>query len=171
MVILTGVMAFVIMVAFVFSRYFSHRTLMVNKVTLKGFEVAINGFHTEYKRLPSAFQSANSETIPIRSEGSLVKCIMAEDLADNPRRIRFFEPPMSRNGTNGLLPNSEKAIIVDSWGEPYYLLADADSDGQTPNPETSPAKAPHEILARVLIYSSGPDKNSKTWKDNIKSWD
>ena len=58
---------------------------------------------------------------------------------------------------------------VDAWGEEFYIRFDTDNDERIETPNTgSQTKL---IFEPHVIYSSGPDRDPTTWKDNITTWE
>jgi hypothetical protein len=143
------------------------RTLQTRAV-MKGVEIAVKGYKTEYLRLPfitdSTPPSDNNAYDTTGSEGrALIDIILNKDLKKNPRQIRFWEPPPSKTTGSGF---SATGGLVDSWGrQGYRIILDYDHDGLIDNPEGGSA-----IKADVILYSAGPDGDFSTWKDNVRSW-
>jgi len=71
---------------------------------------------------------------------------------------------------NGLWQDGEEWVLSDLWGEPYYIVLDTNEDNMIANPNLGAAKSLSQIPARIIIYSSGKDRDPKTWHDNICSW-
>ena len=67
-------------------------------------------------------------------------------------------------------PSRAEIVYQDRWGEPYYIVLDTNKDGVIGNPEVKDELLSEILPHRVLIYSSGPDRDPKTWKDNVCSW-
>ncbi len=150
------------------------------KAPLKDLQVALGFFKTEYGELPIK----PNESQIIRTEGTLLLTLLGEKTAANPRGIKFLDAPIARYGKYGLIhldPEVQsltpETALVDSWGERYYLLLESTGDNRIPNPERLPGatgkatqRAPEFIPASAIIFSSGPDKDPKTWDDNVCSW-
>ena len=69
--------------------------------------------------------------------------------------------------------NDDGFLSKDEWkakGDKMFSEIDTNNDGKIANPDPSAAKTAPEILESVLIYSSGPDQDPKTWSDNVCSW-
>lgn len=101
----------------------------------------------------------------------------------NPREIKYAEFPTARNRKRGLWQDGEEWVLIDFWGEPYYIILDTNDDLEIANPEfgaraSDPKQAdfdlkhpqPKMLPLTTAIYSSGPDRDPKTWNDNICSW-
>ncbi len=132
----------------------------------QGLSIAIKGYQTEYNRYPLPKDLAVPEPTTFTSSGPILNALLAEDSDINPRKIKFLDSPPARKDVNGLLEKDGKRILVDPWGEPYAILLDFDGDGKVPDPEH-----PGEMLGTtVIVFSAGPDGNSSTWKDNVRSW-
>jgi hypothetical protein len=144
-----------------------------DKPAMKGLEMAIKGHLAEYTGEHLLSELWTSEGIPIRSEGELLKALMAEDHRRNPRNIPFYEPPPERpkgSMRGGAVKREDGSLqLVDRHGNPFWLLLDISEDGKVPNPD--PDEEDKEIVGTILIYSSGEDGNPATWRDNLKSWE
>lgn len=141
------------------------------KAQMQGIGLAVKAYQIEYSRLP-AFEDPpppkdNTQGYDTtREQGRrLVDILTAKDVSKNPRQIPFYEPPPFKKGGGGYSPTGG---LVDVWGSKgYIIILDYDGDGQIADPE-HPGST---ISAAVLVYSAGPDLDSSTWKDNLKSWD
>ncbi len=152
------------------------------KSTMKDLQVSTGYFKMEY----ACYPVSSSETQLLRTEGALLLSLLGQDKESNPRGIKFIDLPIARGGKYGLTGVKEKdktipstTTLTDLWGEKYYLLIDADGDNRIPNPELRPDaifkgrgkdRAPEFLNSSTIIFSSGPDRDPKTWDDNICSW-
>lgn len=151
------------------------------KSTMKDLRVSMGYFKVEYASYPGP----SSETQLHRTEGTLLLSLLGQDKESNPRGIKFIDLPIARGEKYGLTGvKKDKTIpstttLTDLWGEKYYLLIEADGDNRIPNPERRPDavfkgrgkdRAPEFLTDSVIIFSSGPDRDPKTWDDNICSW-
>lgn len=145
------------------------RAYLSDKTSMKGFEIAIKGYQTEYNRYPLA-DDQDDET-PMSSEGGLLSTLMAEDIKSNPRDVRFFDPPQARKRKFGYLVNEQGVPqLVDSQGKVYRLIIDYDGDGVINDPRSAGNAQSETISAGIILWSGGMDGNLDTWKDNILSW-
>lgn len=90
----------------------------------------------------------------------------------------------------GLVRDRDEWVLVDFWGEPYYMIFDTNKDKKIINPQHEAAKIrPDRVrqdnraplppilgVSRTLInpwfiYSSGPDRDPQTWDDNVIAWE
>ena len=142
-------------------------------------------YKAEYGHWPSVPAITAKEDTICRSRGDFIEYLRSEEETQNPRKIRFLDYHLSANGkTYGIIEayvgndtNSEPVKIVDAWGEPYYIVIDTNNDGEIANPETgrqtgwfNKPVAPATLRLPAIIYSSGPDRDPKTWHDNLCSW-
>lgn len=152
------------------------------KAAMKGLEIAIKTYKTEYLRLPSAEDNAMTED---NEEGydtasgvgmTLLNVLMATDVARNPRQVRFYDPPPAKSGGGGY---STDGGLRDPWGENgYMIILDYGNDGKVTNPYAgATAGEPDELTSDVIIYSAGANKrfeqggasgNGKL--DDVRSW-
>ncbi len=183
----SGIIASIVIFYLVLSYSFSmlvrsvrgHTGISVKGMTID-IRLAMNHFKTEYDRYPVP----QSESQFLRTEGVLLQSLLGQDKESNPRAIKFIDLPMALDGKHGLTGVKAKdqtisstTTLTDLWGEKYYLLIEAHGDNRIPNPERRPeaiykyrARAPEFLSSSVIIFSSGPDRDPKTWDDNICSW-
>ncbi len=139
------------------------------KTAMKGVEVGIGGYRTEYNRLPLA---ANKDTddnyTTTNADGlSIIQMLMASDEGDaitnNPRRIKFYEPSNAKNNKNGYVDGTG---LVDPWGEAYEMRLDYSGDGILEDPYGG-----SDLNGSVLLWSHGDPKLGNTETDDVKSWE
>ncbi|MEZ0274416.1 MAG: type II secretion system protein [Roseimicrobium sp.] len=147
------------------------------KAAMKGLEMAVKGYQTEYNRLPATESppptSDNDEGYDTAAgEGrAILDILMAVDTAKNPRQIRFYDPPTANKSGGGY---SQANGLLDIWGtNGYTMIFDYDGDGKIMNPYSDTDL--EEIHSSVIIYSGGANKQydlSSTGKnDDLKTWD
>lgn len=150
---------------------------------MKDLKISIESFKAEYGLFPIAAASTTTDH-HLRSRGQLIDELGPSANAKlNFKKILFFELPMSRNQMDGIWQNGSEWVLGDHWGEPFYISLDTNEDNVIANPEfgadQSDAKyaekcrispPPPTLPTRVIIYSSGKDRDPKTWNDNICSW-
>lgn len=140
----------------------SHRV----KTRMKNIEIATGHFKTEYGAFPmKALMPA--QDVELRSQGDIIAALTNEDDQLNPRQIKFLDLDPAKEKKNGAYQENGQWVLVDPWGEMYYILLDGDKDGHVANPEGT---TPEKFERPMIIYSSGPDRDPRTWKDNICSW-
>jgi type II secretory pathway pseudopilin PulG len=139
------------------------------KATMKGLQIAIEGYKTEYNHLPLAPDPAPAQdgdhydTSEERGR-MLLDVLLGEDKTQNSRQVRFWEPPPSRSSNAGY---TNAGGLIDPWGRNgYRIFLDDNGDGHIADPENDLGK----ISGIVLMYSAGPDGDFKTWEDNVCSW-
>jgi len=142
------------------------------QAAMHDIKVAIGHFRTEYNAFPTPSKSEDKD-VELRSEAVLIAALLGQDKSLNPREICFVDFPLARDGKFGLLDGR----LVDRWGEMYYILMDSDLDNRIAHPEhgADPVwlkkhSPPPHLNNSLAIYSSGPDRDPKTWEDNITSW-
>jgi prepilin-type N-terminal cleavage/methylation domain-containing protein len=142
------------------------------KTAMKGLEIAIKGYQTEYNRYPLAVADIEDtkvyDTGDAADGGPLLTALMAQDNTTNPRRVRFYDPPAAKSGMNGY--DSTAGTLTDPWGNGYMVQIDYDGDGVIADPFDDT----QTLSAGVIIYCNGADKTastgSATKSDDIKSW-
>ena len=145
----------------------------------KDLTQGINYYLVEYNRYPIPSEAQNAPTDQrFESTGKLLAVLLGKNLdGRNPREIECMDPPLAKDGKRGLIPGSApgEARLVDFWGHPYVILFDTNHDNKIDNPDRknpSPQvrqDAPEQLIARVLVYSLGPDGIDGT-PDDIVSW-
>lgn len=158
--------------------------------TMHDLQAAISNFRAEYHHFPgspvlgASIPTSDPRDPTIRSEGIPLLSLLALDESNNSQQIKFIDLPEAKKGKFGLVVTSGSDSwpptgleLHDLWGEKYYLVLDIDEDGKVPNPEAHADAAwlakhrqPAFLSTSVAIYSAGPDRDPKTWADNITSW-
>lgn len=162
-VFLLGILLSILMVALapsVAGWVMKEAALKKTVAAMKDVEIATGHYKVEYDRYPEMQDDTTLDT-EIRSHGAVIRGL----LGDNRKQIKFFEAPMSVDGKFGLMEVAGDWLLVDMWGELYYLVFDSNYDGKISNPDGGA-----DITKSVVVYSAGPDGDPKTWSDNIKSW-
>lgn len=142
---------------------------------MKGLQIAIKGYKTEYLRLPTLDgTNPTTDSAPYSTtdpEGkALIEILLAQNVSKNPRQILFWDPPPTKSNGAGYTP---EAGFKDPWGQRgYRIILDYSGDGKVSNPEWSQGKddVPAQIESDVILYSAGADGDFDTWKDNVRSW-
>ena len=129
------------------------------------------GYYAEYTKYPLPQDGSASEVSPIKSDEILTGTLLGTTIEQNPKKINFLPDlkPVERGKGFGLMTEGETASIVDPWGEPYYVLMDADYNNNIENP--NPNSTTTKLYQGVIVFSAGPDKDPSTWEDNVMSWD
>lgn len=139
--------------------------------TVKDLKIVLELYKLDYNRFPLPATSTTDLDVSLRSRGPMLQALCGGDVGGlNPKKIRYMEPQMARNHKNGLWQDGEEWVLSDLWGEPYYIILDTNNDGRVANPEGGSENQPAMLQAEVLTYSSGPDRDPKTWEDNVCSW-
>ncbi|MEN3942972.1 hypothetical protein WJU23_16865 [Prosthecobacter sp. SYSU 5D2] len=140
---------------------------------MKDVQVALGHFRIEYGSFPISGPYKGKD-VELRSEGPLLAALIGEDSTVNIRMIRFLDPSPARDGRQSFIKEDGQWRMVDPWGEMYYMALDVNMDNRIANPEAKPGnlsdKIPAAVNASVIIYSAGPDRDPKTWEDNVRSW-
>lgn len=156
------------------------------KAAMKGLEIGIKGYQTDYLRLPcpestppTADNTGGYNTI--ESDGmDLLNILIVPDAgnppAQNPRQIRFYDPPPAKSGGGGY---SSDGGLRDPWGKQgYVVIMDYDGDGKITNPYAGAISGEaDELSTSVIIYSAGAntqfeDGGSAGGRkiDDVRSW-
>jgi hypothetical protein len=160
--------------------YDNHSKGIHPKAEMKGLEIAIKSYKTEYMRLPFIGETPPSQDNQAYDTSDangrkLLDILLARDTKHNPRQIRFWEPPTAKRSGAGY---SSEGGLKDSWGKQgYKVILDYNGDGKITNPYGKNDKEADELDADVIIYSAGANgifeqgvsKNGKG-TDDVKSW-
>lgn len=158
------VIALLLALAFVAARLKTRP--LAAKATMKGLEIAIKGYKTEYLRLPFPGPAQPTADNPPYSTddadgNALLEVLLDLNPVQNPRHIRFWNP-----GGGGGRYTPGTGLTDPLNGKAYHLILDYDDDGRIADPEHPGAT----ISADVILYSAGPDGDFTTWGDNVRSW-
>ena len=140
------------------------------RMVLNDIRMAVTSYDAEYNRFPIPKPDSSDLDVSFRSRGPMLTALLGiEDTPLNPKRIKFIELPIAQDRKFGLWQDGEEWVLSDRWGEPFYIVFDTNKDGKIANPESG-ADTPAMLPLGFIIYSSGPDRDPKTWQDNICSW-
>ncbi|HRH98462.1 MAG TPA: hypothetical protein PLB55_21150 [Prosthecobacter sp.] len=151
---------------------------------VRDLKIAITAYVVESNRFPILEPASPGLDVSVRSRGIMLPILGGkEDAVLNPKSIIFIDLPRAKDRKFGLWQDGSEWMLSDVWGEPYHIIFDTSEDNVIANPEfgadqTDPTYAekcklnppPATIQSSVLIYSSGKDRDPKTWHDNICSW-
>ena len=154
------------------------------RTVIKDLRIAVDSYEIEYSRLPVPEHYPHRADITIRSQGPILPALLGKEATElNPHPIRFFDGPFDSDRKFGLWKDGNEWVLCDRWSELYYLVLDTNQDKEITNPEFGADQSDPKYTERcklnpplptiqssALIYSSGPDRDPKTWHDNICSW-
>jgi len=159
------------------------RLYMRDRLVMMDLKVSIPSYKVDYDRYPILGEIPTNRDLALRSRGPMLQVLNGKNIGGlNPKEIKFTDLPMAKDRTSGLWQDGEEWVLCDQWGEPFYIVLDTNGDGKIANPmlEAFPpgsngsyggqTRLPIELPASAIVYSSGPDRNPKTWKDNRYSW-
>ncbi|MES2738343.1 MAG: hypothetical protein V4672_18630 [Verrucomicrobiota bacterium] len=138
---------------------------------------SVERFRREYDRFP-VLGSSQTLDLELRSDGAFVAALLGRSEMLNPKNQPFYQPSLAKNSMNGLQDLSggtsddpQDLSVLDAFGERYYVLLGLDEDGRLLDPQSRRTDNPIYLKTAIAIYSSGPDRDPKTWEDNITSWE
>jgi len=139
-----------------------HKKLQPRTV-LVAIRVVITSYETEHQHFPISESARNSPDVTIRTRGPFLTALMGNEATPlNPKGIKFLDLPPTRGRKYGLWQDGTEWVLSDRWGEPLYIVFDTNKDGKIANPESG-ADTPAMLPLGFIIYSSGPDRDPKTW--------
>jgi hypothetical protein len=130
---------------------------------------AIESYQREYNRFPAG---ATSEADAIESRGRIMAILMGEDPVQNEKKIRFWKPgPLREKAGEMKKTASGDWELRDPWEGFYRVHLDVDGDRRIGNPGRGhPDVGDDPLWTQVIVYSAGPDGETKTWVGNVRSW-
>jgi len=151
---------------------------------ISDLRMAILSYQVEYNHLPITEPFSHNDDVANRSRGPLLPALLGREASPlNPRGIKFFEGPFDSDSKHGLWRDGSEWVLRDRWGEPYFIIFDTNGDNKIANPafttdqsgskdaeKSTSSPPPQKLSETVLIYSSGLDRDPKTWQDNVCSW-
>ncbi len=153
------------------------------KRLLKDLGAAIQIYEVEFNRLPSPESGPHGQDISVRSRDPFLTMLIGKEGMPENYQVKFIDVPLAKNHAFGLWRDGSERVLSDFWSEPYYIVLDTDGDGMIANPEFGADQsdpeyakrrradpAPATLPVKVLVYSSGTDRDPKTWHNNICSW-
>ena len=135
------------------------------------FREAVLAYEQEYGHIPLPFPSSIAPSVDtaLRTDNAdFALSLMGTHPGSgkgfaNPRGIAFLDPHCTRTGRGGW--DHKTRQLCDPWGTPFEVILDTNFDRSIQDPQ-----APRKThFKSILIYSAGPDKNPRTWTDNILS--
>ena len=156
----------------------------LDRNAMKDLQNSIPDYKVEYNRFPILGDIPTSQDLALRSRGPMLPVLIGKNIGGlNPKEIKFFDLHQAEERKSGLWQNGDEWVLSDQWGEPFYIILDTNGDGKIANPEFG-AEHPYARSAQslqqhplpdmlpveIVVYSSGPDRDPRTWKDNVCSW-
>lgn len=170
----------------VFFRYAAQakKIYWLDRYAIRDLRISIPDYKVAYNRFPILGDIPTSQDLALRSRGPMLPVLTGKNIEGlNPKEIKFMGLPQAAERKSGLWQNGDEWVLSDQWGEPFYLILDTSGDGKIANPEFGaehpyPRSAqslqqhplPEMLPVEIIVYSSGPDRDPKTWSDNICSW-
>ena len=135
---------------------------------LKDVQIALKSYQTEYDRWPVPKAEIDHFAV---LRGDLVRCLIGETSALNPRGIRFVDLPLAKpkGPSRGLWRDSTGEVwVMDQWSRPVYVMIDANEDNRLIPPDAK-AEGSGELPLSVAVFSAGPDGIPGN-EDDLTSW-
>ena len=151
-------------------KFFHGNTKSPTAAAIKQLKDGITAFEIDSAHFPIPKSDWHGPDVSLRTRGPIVPALLGQDATLNPKDIKFIDFPNAVAHKNGLWQDGAEWVLSDLWGEPYYIVLDTNGDGKIDNPEVGSEHLPAMLPLEIIIYSSGPDRDPKTWKDNVCSW-
>jgi len=143
------------------------------KAAMKGLEVGIKGYQTEYNKYPANATYTDSQAIELVDGNELMQAITihgAQTAASklvNPRALSFYDPSPAQKNRNGYTPGGG---LMDPWGEPYIVAIDYNGDNEVTIPsEAAGTDDPATLAVGVVAYSTGKPPHDPI-RNFVRSW-
>lgn len=144
--------------------------LPLPQIVFKDIRIALSSYNLEYGHYPIPESDWHGPDVSIRTRGPILTALIGSNASLNPKTIKFIYFFAAKDRKNGLWQDGSEWIFSDPWGEPYYITLDTNKDGKVTNPEPRGENIPAMFDTPIILYSSGPDRDPKTWEDNVCSW-
>jgi hypothetical protein len=144
--------------------------LPLPQIVIKDIRMALSSYELDYGHYPIPEADWHGPDVSIRSRGPMLTALNGSNATLNPKTIKFTNFPAAKDRKFGLWQDGGEWVLSDPWGEPYYITLDTNKDGKVANPEPRGENIPAMFATAIILYSSGPDRDPKTWEDNVCSW-
>jgi prepilin-type N-terminal cleavage/methylation domain-containing protein len=132
---------------------------------------AISSYQLEYGRFPFG----GDQDVELNTEDNQIMSILA-GVEGNPlnRRGKVFyqgkRAKSARGGepVGGIYGEGDNLMMADPWGQPYYLIIDANYDNKVQNPDPS-GSGEFELRQQVLVWSKGKPRE-KGAENDARDW-
>lgn len=151
-------------------KFIQGNTKSPTAAAIKQLKDGIIAFEIDSAHFPIPKPDWQGPDVSLRTRGPIVPALLGQDATLNPKDVKFIDVPNAVAHKNGLWQDGAEWVISDLWGEPYHVVLDTNKDGVIGDPEVKEEHLSTILQQRVLIYSSGPDRDPKTWEDNVCSW-
>ncbi len=181
--VIVGTIASVILLPWGLQIFFHKGHKLQPQTVLKDIRIALSSYETDYRHYPIPESDWHGPDVSIRTRGPMLTALIGSNATLNPKTIKFIDFPAAKDRKFGLWQDGGEWVLSDKWGEPYYIILDTNKDDMVANPEfgavfSDPKRAefyqknpmPQMLPLRIAIYSSGKDRDPKTWDDNVCSW-
>lgn len=164
-VLLLGGVALVVLTPLLVNKTLQKADETRTKSDMMDIKMALKNFQLEYSSFPVPLDSNSQKDLESRTQGNFLAALLGTDAIFNNRGIKFVDFKPATKDTSGLVEKQGETQLLDKWGEMYYVILDTNRDGKVADPETLA-----ELNVPIAIYSSGPDRDPKTWGDNVRNW-
>jgi len=145
------------------------------KAQMKGLELAVNGYRTEYGHWPGNGGTKNETPVVLDASNQILPMLIVREGAQkgpahpgNLRMIRFFDSVPARDNMKGGL--TTEGALLDPWGNPFVVVVDYNDDDKVAIPEdVRGIDDPSSLATGVIAYSKGPPPHDPV-RDYVRSW-
>lgn len=139
---------------------------------VQDIKAAISSYHLEYGRFPYG----GEQDVELNTEDDDIMSVLA-GVEGNPLNNRgkvFYQGKRAKsaregNPIGGTYGEGDSIRMADPWGQPYYIIIDANYDNKVQNPDPGGGTGEVELRQPIVVWSKG--KPIKKGTDNgPKDW-
>ena len=142
---------------------------------VRALQQAILSYQLEYGRLPC--DGEQDVKLNTRDDAIMSILLGAEDKL-NVRRKRFYQGKRAKDAkgqapVDGIYGEIEHLKLADPWGQPYFIIMDANYDGKVQNPKSADGGEDTLRGRSVIAWSTGKPRKEgvpNEPKDWLTSW-
>ena len=137
------------------------------KKDVQDLKQSIVRYELEYGKYPYGGQ----QDVEVNTEDDDIMSILAgvEGHPLNPRAKVFHEGKLAKDGRDGvplggIYGEGDNLRMADPWGQPYYIIIDANYDNKVQNPNPSGA-GEAELRQGIIVWSEGKPREKGSAND------
>jgi prepilin-type N-terminal cleavage/methylation domain-containing protein len=137
------------------------------KKDVQDLKQAISSYQLEYGKLPYGGQ----QDVELNTEDDDIMSILAgvEGHPNNPRGKSFYQGKRAKDARDGepiggIHGEGDNLKMADPWGQPYYIIIDANYDNKVQNPDPNGA-GEVELRQKVIVWSEGKPREKGAAND------
>ncbi|MFP6874241.1 MAG: prepilin-type N-terminal cleavage/methylation domain-containing protein [Verrucomicrobiales bacterium] len=128
---------------------------------VQDIKAAISTYNLEYGKFPYG----GEQDVELNTEDDEIMSVLA-GVEGNPLNQRgkvFYQGKRAKNGrdgnpTGGIYGENDDLRMADPWGQPYYIIIDANYDSKVLNPDTGG----DDLRQTIVVWSKGKPRQKGT---------